>query len=297
MTPEVLPYQVTSRRVNEIVLEVAEAGPPDGPLVVLLHGFPDAWQGWHFQIPALTEAGYRVLAPNQRGYGASTRPLRVSDYDLDCLAQDVVGLAASEGRERFSLIGHDWGGIVGWWTAARHPGHVERLAILNAPHPGIFKTYLLGHPGQVLRSWYVGFFQLPWLPETLLSLNDYALLFRAVRATSRPGVFDATDRQYLRRAWSQPGALTSMLNYYRALPWRPEEVLRVRVTIPTLMLFGCRDPSEQPGLARASLGLCDNGRIVWLENAWHWVQREEPDLVNRELLGFLGMVGRPGDHT
>lgn len=287
MSPKLLPYTVSSRVVNGMTLEVAEAGPIDGPLVVLLHGIPDIWEGWRFQIPALAASGFRVLAPNQRGYGRSSKPRSVMDYDEECLARDAVALAATEGRSHFHLVGHDWGGIVAFWTAARFPEQVSRLVVLNAPHPGIFKRYLLRHPRQLLRSWYVGAFQFPWIPELLLRVNDFSLMFRAIKATSPAGTFDASDCESLRRAWSEPGALTAMINYYRALARRREQPLRVRVTVPTLLLFGCLDPAEGPGLAEESLSLCDNGRVIWLPHAMHWIQREECDVVNQHLLGFL----------
>jgi epoxide hydrolase 4 len=287
MTPETLPYEINSRRLNEVEIEYAVAGQPGSPVVILLHGFPDLWQGWHFQVPRLVAAGFRVLAPNQRGYGKSSKPTNVSDYDIDHLASDVLALADAEGCRTFSLIGHDWGGIVAWWVAARAAERVARLVVLNAPHPGVFQNYAFHHPSQLLRSWYVGFFQLPWIPEAVLSVNNYALLFRSVKHTSRPGIFDDSDRRYFVAAWSQPGALTAMINYYRAAARRSAKSLEQRVRVSTLILFGKRDPAEEPGLAEASLSLCDDARLVWLEQSRHWIQREEPEQVTDEILSFL----------
>jgi pimeloyl-ACP methyl ester carboxylesterase len=287
MTPEQLPAQVSRCHVNNITLEVATAGPVEGPLVILLHGFPDLWQGWHLQIAPLAAAGFRVLLPNQRGYGGSDKPRGVSSYDIDVLADDIVALANSEGRATFSIIGHDWGGIVGWWVAARFPHRVDRLAILAAPHPGVFKRYLLRNPTQLLRSWYAAVFQLPWLPEALLSAHDFALMFRAVRSTSQPRVFDHSDRRYLTAGWSQAGSLTAMLNYYRALARRGQSSLQVHVESPVLVMYGRHDPAEEPGLNKASKALCQAAKFVEMEQAHHWLQREEPDRVNRELLAFL----------
>lgn len=294
MLPSRLPVEAALRRVNGLTLEVAEAGPADGPLVILLHGFPDLWQGWHLQISPLVDAGFRVLLPNQRGYGESDKPAEIAAYDLDVLAQDIVGLAESEGRAAFDVVGHDWGGIVAWWTAALHPQRVHRVAVLNAPHPGAFKKYVVRHPTQMLRSTYAGFFQLPWLPETVLSAREYALMQRAVRATSRPGTFDETDFRYLIDGWSQPGSLRGMLNYYRAIARRPTQSLQRRVAPPALILFGMNDPTEEPGLARASQAYCDDSRLVELEEGYHWIQREEPERVTAALLSFLGQrAGSP----
>lgn len=263
------------------------AGPPEGPLVILLHGFPDLWQGWHLQIVPLAAAGFRVLIPNQRGYGHSDKPRGVSSYDIDILADDIVALANLEGHAKFSMLGHDWGGIVSWWVAARVPHRVERLAILAAPHPGVFQSYLLRSPTQLLRSWYAAAFQLPWLPEALLSAHDFALLFRAVQSTSRPGIFDQSDRRYLTAGWSQAGSVTAMLNYYRALARRSARSLRLSVDTPALVMYGRHDPAEEPGLNEASRALCPAARFVELEQGRHWLQREEPERVNVETLSFL----------
>jgi pimeloyl-ACP methyl ester carboxylesterase len=244
------------------------------------------------QLGPLASAGFHVLAPNQRGYGNSDKPPLISDYDIDLLAQDILALADAEERATFSLVGHDWGGVVAWWIAATHPERVDRLAILNAPHPGVFKRYILRNPSQMLRSLYVALFQLPWLPETLLSINHHALMYRAVRRTSLPGIFDNSDRCYLERGWSSAGALTAMLNYYRALARRSEQSLRRKVEVPTLLLFGRHDPTEEPGLAHASASLCDECRLVELERARHWIQREEAARVNEELLSFLPAPAR-----
>lgn len=297
MTPKRLPSEVTRRQACGATLEVAVAGPREGPLVILLHGFPDLWQGWQLQIRPLVESGYRVLLPNQRGYGESDKPAGIDAYDLDILAEDIALLADSEGRQTFSVVGHDWGGIVAWWVAARFPERVERLVVLNAPHPGAFSQYVRRHPTQLLRSWYVGFFQVPRLPEILLSAQDYALLFRAVKATSRPGTFDAQDRRRLVRGWSSPGSLTAMLHYYRALMRRKQQSLQRQVVVPTLILQGVNDPAEEPGLAEASQTFCENSRRIELPEAYHWIQREEPQRVSAELLNFLpaGKEAAPAD--
>lgn len=292
MTPTQLLFELSRRRAHGVTLEVAGAGPECGPLVILLHGFPDLWQGWHLQMAPMAAAGYRVLAPNQRGYGESDKPPSISDYDIDQLAEDILALADTEDRDTFSLVGHDWGGIVAWWIAARYPERVERLAVLSAPHPGAFKNYVLRSPTQMLRSAYVAFFQLPWLPEALLRARRHALMYRAVRSTSYPGIFDETDRRYLESGWSRPGALSAMLNYYRALCRRPAASMKVRVHVPTLVMFGRHDPTEEPGLNQASATLCEDCRLVELEDARHWIQREQATRVNDELLAFLPMPAR-----
>jgi pimeloyl-ACP methyl ester carboxylesterase len=203
------------------------------------------------------------------------------------LSNDILGIADSESTATFCLVGHDWGGIVAWWIAARHAARVSRLVILNAPHPGIFQAYLLRNPRQIVRSWYVGLFQLPWLPEALLSAGNYELLFQSVKHTSLRGIFDESDRRYLVAGWSEKKALTSMLNYYRAIARRSSASLQSRISVPTLIQFSKHDPTEEPGLAGSSLGECDDGRLIWLERARHWIQREEADLVTEQICQFL----------
>jgi epoxide hydrolase 4 len=273
-------------RVNGIALHCVEAGPADGPLVLLLHGFPEFWWGWRRQIGPLAEAGLRVIAVDQRGYNLSDKPLGLRAYDLDTLAQDVVGLISHLGRPRASVVGHDWGGLVAWWVASRHADRIDKLAILNAPHPEVAGPYLRRHPTQAARSGYVGFFQLPWLPETILSSGDFALMRRTLQQTSRKGTFSASDLDAYEEAWRQPGALTAMLDWYRALRHKPS-LTKPRVEAPALVLWGMRDRFLELGLAEESLALCNHGRLVRVEQASHWVHLEEPEAVNAAVIAFL----------
>jgi epoxide hydrolase 4 len=274
------------RPAGRLRLHCVEAGPPHGPLTLLLHGFPECWWGWRRQIAPLARAGLRVVVADQRGYGTSDKPPGVNAYQLDLLAADVTALAETLGARRFRLVGHDWGGVVAWWTAARFADRVERLAILNAPHPAVFGPYVLRSPTQALRSTYIGFFQLPWLPEAMLGARNFGVLAAMLTRTSRRlGAFRAGDLVIYRQAWAQPGALTAMLNWYRAVPRRWQSPERVRM--PALVLWGSRDPALERGLAEASLSLCDAGRIRWFETASHWLQHEEATAVNVALADFL----------
>ena len=280
---------VTFRRVAlpGVSLHVAEAGPAAGTPTILLHGFPEFWYGWRRQIGPLAAAGHRVVVPDQRGYNLSDKPDGVAAYHLDRLAGDVVALADACGFARVRLVGHDWGGLVAWWAASHHPDRIERLAILNAPHPGIVGSYLRRHPGQWLRSAYVALFQILGLPERRLTADDGRVLRRALVRTSRPGTFTEADLDAYARAWAQPGAMTAMLAWYRALARLPRAA-PPRVSMPTLILWGMQDHALQSGLAEASLSLCDKGRIAWHPRATHWLQHEEPETVTRDLLAFLG---------
>lgn len=278
-----------------IRLHAVAAGPAGGEPVFLLHGFPEFWYGWRQQIAPLAAAGFRVLAPDQRGYNASDKPPRVRDYALDRLADDVEAALDALGVARAAVVGHDWGAAVGWWLALTRPRRVTRLAVVNVPHPTAFVRTLVSDVGQVLRSWYMFAWQLPRLPKWSMRRNDFRALVGAMRGTSRPGAFTDADFDAYRRAWAQPGALTGMVNWYRAafrsglpLPRDP------RVRVPTLIVWGARDRFLQARLAKASAGYCDDVRLHLLPRATHWVQHEEPERVNRLLAEFLAAAPPAG---
>ncbi|MDZ7344252.1 MAG: alpha/beta hydrolase [candidate division KSB1 bacterium] len=275
-------------RTNGINLHVVEAGPENGPLVMLLHGFPEFWYGWRHQIEILAAAGYRVLAPDQRGYNLSDKPKGIGAYRLDALADDVAGLIDAVGREKTVLVGHDWGGVTAWWTAIKFPQRVERLAVLNCPHPLAMRRHLLHNRAQRRKSWYIFFFQLPFLPEWRIRRNNWWVARRTLQATSRPGTFSDADIELYRQAWSQPGAITAMLNWYRAaLRKKLQRVASSRVTVPTLLIWGAKDRFLGRELAQSSIDLCDDGQLVFIETATHWLQHEEPARVNELLIKFM----------
>lgn len=273
-------------RANDIEFACTVAGPDNGAPVVLLHGFPETAYGWRRQIPALAAAGFRVIAPDQRGYGRSDKPAGVAAYSVEMLAQDVVGIAAALGHDRFALVGHDWGGIVAWCLAGRHAAHVDRLAILNAPNLDVLPGYALYHPGQLLRSAYVAAFQMPLLPEIALASFDHSVLQAMLTQGARPRTFAPAELAAYREAWSQPGALTAMLNWYRAVARRRPRPA-ARITMPTLILWGDRDVALQSSLAEASAELCDRVEVVHVDEAGHWLQHEAANEVSSRLVAFL----------
>ena len=289
--PATPPIETLDIAANGLRFHALAAGPADGPLVMLLHGFPEASHGWRRQIGPLAGAGFRVVAPDQRGVGRSSKPEGVANYRVHLLAQDIVALVRALGRQRAQVVGHDWGGAVAWALAARHADVFERAAILDAPHPAAFVAHLRRHPSQWLRSWYMAFFQLPALPEAVLRAGDFRRLARALVATSRPGTFTPADLDVYRAAWAQPGALTGMLNWYRALRSGGRlggaARLDARVAVPVRVLWGDRDQALEPALADASLAWCDAGEAIHFPAATHWLQHEEPEAVNRSLLEFL----------
>jgi pimeloyl-ACP methyl ester carboxylesterase len=273
-----------------VKLHVRAAGPTDGPLVVLLHGFPEFWYGWRHQIAPLAQAGYRVVVPDQRGYNRSDAPADISAYDLDLLAADVCRLIDAAGHERAHVVGHDWGAMVAWTLAMTRPGRVRRLGILNVPHPRVFRRTLRTNPAQILRSVYALFFQLPALPEWLLGRNDGQGLAWLLRTSSRRDTFSATDVIAYRRAWRRPGRLRGMLNWYRAAFRRAVRggTPAAPITAPTLVLWGARDVALSQRMAAPSADRCRNGRLVMLDEATHWVQHDAPDAVTGHLLDHLG---------
>jgi epoxide hydrolase 4 len=286
-TCEVRDVEAVRLRTNGIELHALAAGPPSGPLVILLHGFPEFSYGWRRQIGCLGAAGLRVLAPDQRGYNLSAKPAGVASYTIDVLADDVLGLADAVGRARFAVVGHDWGGILTWHLAGRNPERVERAVVLNAPHPATWQSYALTHVGQMLRSWYVALFQVPVLPERMLSFNDFAWLRAGMTRSSRPGTFSAEDFRRYREAWARPGALTAMLSWYRAPRWSARSLRPERIRVPLRVIWGDRDHFLESGLVDAGLTLCDYGEAFHIPEATHWVQHEEPEQVNRLLIKFL----------
>jgi pimeloyl-ACP methyl ester carboxylesterase len=275
---------------NGVNLHVVQAGDPNGELVILLHGFPEFWYGWRQQIDYLAAAGYWVWAPDQRGYNLSEKPRGIEKYKISTLAADVAGLIDAAGREQAYIVGHDWGAAVAWMTAIRHAERVKKLAILNVPHPKIMLETVRSSPAQMLKSWYIGFFQLPILPELFSSAGEFYFSAQALLQTSKPGTFSDADITEYIRAWKQPGAFTSMINWYRAMGRRLDDgafLNRARVTVPTIIIWGAQDRFLQREMAQESTTLCDDARVIYFEDATHWVQHEKPNEVNALLSEFF----------
>ncbi len=274
-------------RNGAITIEAVAQGPVDGPLLILLHGFPGFWYCWRHQIAPLAEAGFRVVVPDQRGYNHSSKPAHPKHYQLAALTSDVLAIADQLGRNQFFLAGHDWGAIVAWRIAITHPDRVSRLAILNVPHPAVMQRALMRRPQQLLRSWYMFFFQIPRLPEFFIRAGNFKLGKNALIQSSHQGAFTPEDLERYAEAWAQPGALTGMVNWYRALLRYPSKYAETRVTMPTRILWGVQDSFLLPVLARESLRYCLQGELIPFENATHWLQHEEPERVNELLKSFF----------
>ncbi len=272
---------------GDVGLHAVAAGPEDGPVVVLLHGFPEFWYSWHRQIEPLSAAGFRVIVPDQRGYNLSSKPVGVSSYAMPELVSDVIAIADQLGQRKIFLAGHDWGAAVAWSTALLHPQRVAKLVVLNVPHPSVMRKFLSTRPRQFRRSWYMFFFQLPWLPEALFSAFNFRAGSHSLLRSSRPGAFSAEDLVQYRAAWSQPGALTAMINWYRALFRTRIKFQNKTVRVPTRILWGERDDFLLTEMAHESLRYCASAELFTFASATHWLQHEEPARVSELLIDFF----------
>ena len=279
-------------QVGDVRLHYAECGAGER-LVVLLHGFPECWYSWRHQLQSLG-AHYRVVAPDLRGYNLSDKPGRDEDYRMQRLVDDVTGLIRHFGAREAAVVGHDWGGAVAWAVAQYYPDYVWKLASLQTPPPAVWGKNLTLK--QLLRSWYMFFFQLPAVPEWLMRRDDFARLGKMLRATSRPGTFTDEDIEVLKSALREPGAVTGGINYYRAnlraflsRGFGDRQIRRhERVRVPTLFIYGERDFAILP---ETVAGVGDYVDAPYTElrlgRSNHWVQQESPAEVNAALLGFL----------
>ena len=273
---------------NGIKLHVVEAGPKSGVPVVLLHGFPEFWYGWRHQIPALVEAGCRVIVPDQRGYNLSDKPKGVKSYSVFTLVKDIIGLIDALGYEKVNLVGHDWGAVVAWALAILHPERLHRLSIMNVPHPAVMKRFLQRDLEQIRRSWYVFFFQLPWLPESGMRQDNWRGAQRALRGSGKIDTFTTDDVVKYKEAWSRPGAMTAMINWYRAIMrYQPPMPKDLRVKVRTLMMWGMKDFALSHRMARPSMDYVDEGNLIFFPEATHWVQHDAAEEVNHYLVDFL----------
>jgi pimeloyl-ACP methyl ester carboxylesterase len=269
--------------VGDVTLHYVEAG--EGPLVVLLHGFPEFWYGWREQIAPLVKAGFRVVAPDLRGYNLSSKPGAFTDYTADKPAADIRGLIRALGSESATVVGHDWGGSIAWTLAMNNPEVVDRLVILNAAHPRKLNEGLK-NPRQLLRSWYFFYFQFPGSPERRAARKDWKF-FKGFLRDARPAYTEQEMDQY-REAWSQPGAAKGMIDYYRAAVRLGSKQKVLPISAPTLVIWGQGDRYLGADLAEPHKEDVPNlVRVERLPDASHWVHHDEADRVNELLVDFL----------
>ena len=270
--------------VNGVRLHCVLEG--EGPLVVLLHGFPETSRAWRKQIPELAKR-FKIVAPDLRGYGRSEKPKGIAAYRTAVLADDIAALIAAFGAERAHVVGHDWGGGVAWTLATVHPEVVDRLVVLNCPHPAVMQRALRSNWTQIRRSWYIFAFQLPWLPEWAFSRDGAKALRDALRRSAkRPDTFSEADLDEYARAFAAPGAATAALNYYRAA--LRSRLPAAKIKAPTLLIWAQDDFALGMELTRGMDDLFETTpRVEYIPDTSHWVMEERPEVVNRLLLEFL----------
>jgi epoxide hydrolase 4 len=276
-------------QVGGVRLHYATAG-TGARLVVLLHGFPEFWYSWRHQIEALSDE-YTVVAPDMRGYNLSDKPAKVSDYAMGNLVDDVTNLIRHFGRENAAVIGHDWGAGIAWAVAQTQPESVWKLGALQVPPMAVWRKNQTLR--QALASWYMLFFQIPRLPEWLLSMNDYAMLDNGLRNTTvEKGVFTDAEIAEYKKAWSEPDALTAGINYYRAnfvpLFLTESKPLSQKITVPTLFIYGEKDHAVLPETVKGVGEMVDAPYEEFrIPTAAHWVQQEASEAVTDILREFL----------
>lgn len=300
---EIVPQPLRDPRIqtrfieaNHQRFEVDECG-SGRRLALCLHGFPEHSFSWRYQLPMLADLGYRAWAPNLRGYGASSRPEGMEAYAIENLMADVAGLIDASGCEETVLLAHDWGAVIAWYFAMRRLRPLSKLVICNVPHPVPAQRAMSGGFAQLRKSWYIFFFQLPWLPERLLGRDGARGVGEAIRRSAvNPERFPDEVIEVYRRNADQPGALTAMINYYRALvrgggARRQREAGYPVIDIPTLMVWGEDDVALTKETTYGTEAFVRDLTIRYLPRVSHWVQQEAPEIVNPMIKAFL--LGEP----
>jgi epoxide hydrolase 4 len=275
--------------INGVRLHYVTQG--EGQLLVLLHGFPEFWYSWRHQIPELAKH-FTVVAPDLRGYNESDKPVGVANYRVDTLTADVMGLIRAFGEEKAVIVGHDWGGGIAWAFAADYPQATEKLIVLNCPHPAALQKHLRTNRRQLRRSWYMFFFQIPWLPELGIRLHARRFIEQAFRGMAiRKEAFPDEELKKYVEAIRKPGVATAAINYYRAAfreTVRNGERQFAKIICPTLLIWGEEDIALGKELTYdMEPYFTDRFAIKYIPRCSHWVQQEQPELVNQYMLDFL----------
>lgn len=273
---------------NGIHLNVLEAGDPKGEPILFLHGFPEFAAAWRSQIEFFAGLGYFVLAPDQRGYNTSDKPRGIWSYRLDKLAADILGILEAKGIQKVNLVAHDWGAGVAYMFANLYGDRLKKLVILNLPHPVVMRDFLLKNHEQRKKSYYIFWFQLPFVAIWAMKANNFQRLWDQLEKTSVPGTFSEQDRGKYVEAWSKPRALSAMVNWYRAAILMPPKIPKdIRIHVPTMLLWGEKDPYLGQAMGKATMPLIDDGTWKSFPDLTHWLAHEKPDMISREIQMFL----------
>jgi pimeloyl-ACP methyl ester carboxylesterase len=281
-----------------VTLAVQTGGPADAEAIIFLHGFPESHRTWRDVAPALAK-DFRVIAPDQRGFGTSDKPHGVEAYRTDRIIEDLIALADALDLERFTLVGHDWGGAIAWLAALRHPDRLSRLVIVNAPHPLVFQKSLFDDPAQRAASQYISAFRNPMMEQGLEAMGLETFFTKTFASHADISLLSDEERQAYLDDWSQPGALTAMLNWYRAseivVPKVGDEASAPawtkapfpRILVPTLVLWAMRDTALLPVQLDGLHDLVADLRLVTIPDAGHFVPWEQPETVASAILDFM----------
>jgi len=280
-------------RLKDVKLHYVEKGDHNKPLMIFVHGFPEFWFSWRHQIREFSR-DYWVVAIDQRGYGDSDKPRGKAHYKIEKMVGDLKELIPALGRTTCHLVAHDWGGVVAFSFAQHHPDMLESLTIMNAPHDGAWTKLLTSDIRQILKSWYIFFFQLPYLPELMLSGNDFSFfekVFRAGEAGKK--AFTDEDIDAFKYTFGKPGALTPPINYYRSMDIATRMLNALthdsqpKIPVSTLIVWGVKDMALSKSLAQNSADFMEKCEIKYIEEASHWVQQDAPQEVNKHMREFL----------
>ncbi|XP_059163271.1 epoxide hydrolase 4-like isoform X2 [Physella acuta] len=276
--------------IEDVRIHYVSKGDSDKPLMLLMHGFPESWYSWRHQLKEFSD-NYRVVAVDLRGYGDSDKPSGISQYKMDKLVKDVKQIITALGYSSCVLVGHDWGGAIAWIFSGLYPEMVEKVIVLNCPHPHAFKKYLQTNWAQLKKSWYMFFFLIPILPDIYVRLFDmkfFDIIFRGTKGGVLTNATTQEDVDAYKYLFSKRGSLTGPMNYIRAaLLCRPESTTRGKVKTPVLLLWGCRDLAIEKGQAEKCKDYAEDLTIKYLHDASHWVQMDEPDTVNLYIREFI----------
>lgn len=274
--------------VDNVTIHLAHYGSDSGKLMLFLHGYPENWYAWKKQLLYFGSKGFKAVAIDQRGYNRSSKPKYIHDFRIDVLAIDIFKIIRHHfNRKTAIVIGHDWGANVAWWTALRFPQIVEKLIIINVPHPLVMKKTMNNNFRQMLSSWYIYFYQIPIIPELIMSFNHGLLLASMITSSANKNAFDRKTISYYRNSWSK-ATVTSMINWYRGMKLGSDKKLRsIKVKPEVLVLWGLNDRFIRKENIKPSLNLCKNATCKVYPNNTHWVIHEAGDKVNKKIFTFI----------
>ncbi|XP_076056672.1 epoxide hydrolase 4-like [Oratosquilla oratoria] len=269
-----------------IRLHYVEKGNRENPMLLCLHGFPEFWFSWRHQLLEFSEK-YWVVALDMRGYGDSEKPKALQNYKIDLLVEDIREFIEVQGKEKCILMAHDWGAVLAWRLVATHPHMFSQHISLNGPHPDAFMKHVRSCPSQILKSWYILFFQSPWVPELMLGLNDLEALSKAFRGIkNNVTAFPDDIIEAFKYNYGKKGAFTGPINYYRNIPVTPEPPLP-KIKVPTAIIWGTDDLALEKGIAKRATEFVEDVQLKFVDGASHWVQQDEPAHVNKLIWEYL----------